>query len=268
MKRSIFIVLLAVGAGSAKAQFAVVDIANVAQSAMNYAKLVEQLSQQATQISNQVQQIRQFETQLGRIGDMATIKSIVGFSQYRSDLDLSSKVRTWADGVSRSDGRGLFGDTRGGLVRAVTASFDDFDGVPIDRDESVYKNDHNTIVTVDEFKSVQSDVYARREALKRAIGATSDALQAANTEAEEQKLAAVLSAQYQQLAVVDADVALSAAQVQVKVAESSAISSAKENAEAEARARLSQSETAKISKTYKPTYECLLQYLTETKREE
>ena len=45
-------------------QWAVIDAANLQQAAVNYAALVEQLSNQATQISNQVRQIQQFETQL------------------------------------------------------------------------------------------------------------------------------------------------------------------------------------------------------------
>ena len=118
-------------------------------------------------------------------------------------------------------------------------------------------------VTVDEFKTVQSDVYTRREDLKRAIARTSEAMQAAETEAEQRKLEAVLNAQYSQLAAVDAEVALSAAQVQVKAAEATAMSNAQSEAEAEARRRLAQQEAKKLTTTFKPKYECLLQYVTE-----
>jgi len=260
-----FLLLVTLGAVPAFAQWAVVDVANIQQSAMNYAALVEQLTKQATQISNQVQQIQQFETQLKRMGDMANVKKLIGFPEFRADLNLPSKIQTWAEGLTRVDGRGLFGDTRGGVFRAIGPEFKDFDGATVERDATVYKDAHDVTVTVDEFKAVQSDVYVRREALKKAIGSTSDALQAAETEAEQKKLAAVLTAQYGELATVDGEVALSAAQVQVKAAESTAMSNAQSEADAEARRRLAQQEAVKVSSTFKPRYECLLQYVTETR---
>ena len=55
-----FLLLVIIGATHARAQFVVLDVANLTQSITNYAALIEQLSRQATQISNQVQQIQQF----------------------------------------------------------------------------------------------------------------------------------------------------------------------------------------------------------------
>ena len=78
--------MLTMGASSGLAQWAVIDAANLQQSAVNYAAMVEQLANQATQITNQVRQIQQFETQLKRMGDMANVKDIVGFAQFRADL--------------------------------------------------------------------------------------------------------------------------------------------------------------------------------------
>jgi len=40
---------------------------------------------------------------------------------------------------------------------------------------------------------------------------------------------------------------------------------AQDEADAEARRRLAQQEATKISATFKPKYECLLQYVTETR---
>jgi hypothetical protein len=264
MKKLFTIILLSVaGTVQALAQWAVFDVPNLTQSIANYGALTEQIAKQATQISNQVQQIRQFETQLQRMGDMASVRSLVGFPEFRADLNLPTQVKKWADGLARVDGRGLFGDTRGGIFPQITVQFPDFDGVRIDRDPQVFKQSHDIVVTVDEFKTVQSDVYTRREDLKRAIARTSEALQAATTEAEEQKLQAVLAAQYGQLSAVDAEVALSAAQVQVKEAEATAMNNAQADADAEARRRLAQQEVKKLSTAFKPRYECLLQYVSE-----
>lgn len=258
-----FLFLVAIGRTTAFAQWAVIDVGNLKQSVVNYKALVEQLSRQATQISNQVRQIQQFETQLDRMGDMSAVKDIVGFSEFRADLDVPTQIRAWADSLSRVDGHGLFGDTRGGIYLEISAEFPDFDGSVIERHTRPYLQAHDTIVTVDEFKAVQSDVYTRREDLKRAIASTSEAMQAAGTEAEQRKLEAVLNAQYSQLAAIDAEVALSAAEVQVKAAEATAMEEAKAAADAEVRRRLAQQEAEKLTAAFKPKYECLLQYVSE-----
>jgi hypothetical protein len=236
MKRVlVWLALAALGGTPGFAQWAVIDAANLQQSAVNYAALVQQLSNQATQIANQVRQIQNFETQLKRMGDMANVKNIVGFPEFRADLNLPSKIQTWAEGLVRVDGRGLFGDTRGGIFRGVTPDYRDFDGVSVPRDAAIYKDAHDMTETVDEFK----------------------------TEAEQKKLSAVLGAQYNQLASLDAEVELSAAQVQVKAAESTAMTNAQGEADAEARTRLAQEEAGKVTSTFVPQYECLLQYVTE-----
>ncbi len=264
MKKLIAVILIvAAGVIPASAQMVVLDMPNLMQSVLNYGAMATQIAKQAVQIENQIQQIRQFETQLQRTGDMASFRNLVGFSGFRTDLNLPTQIRTWSDGLTRVDGRGLFGDTRGGVFKPVTAQFTDFDGVSHDRDAAIYKDAQDTTVSIDQFKAVQSDVYTRRENLKRAIASTSDAMQAATTEAEQQKLQTVLNAQYGELAAVDGEVALSAAEVQVKTAEATAMNNAQMDADAEARRRLAQQETTKITTTFKPQYECLLQYVTE-----
>jgi hypothetical protein len=263
MKTTLIILLFSASVIPGLAQWAVIDAANLQQSAVNYAALVKQLANQATQISHQIQQIQHFETQLKRLGDMATVKDLVGFPEFHADLNLPTKAKIWSEGVQLVDGKGLFGDTRAGIFVEVTAEFPDFDGTGIKRDAEIYKEVHDITVSVDEFKTVQSDVYTRRQALKAAIADTSEALRLAETEAEQKKLAAVLNAQYGQLDAVDTEVMRSAAQVQVKAVESGAMSQAHQEADAETRRRLAQQEAKKITTAFKPQYESLLQYVTE-----
>lgn len=245
------------------AQWAVIDAANLSQSASNYAAMVEQLARQAQQINNQVRQIQQMDDRLKRMGNLADIKSVVGFPEFKLDLDLPTKVKVWVEGDVTVDGRKIFGDTRGGIFRPVAAEFPDFDGGIIIREDGAYKSVREITRKVDEFKEVQADVLTRREALKRAITQTSEALQVAETEAEETKLEAVLNAQYSQLAALDSEVALSAAEIQVRAAESGAMIAARNEADAEARRKLAQKESQRIGSTFKPVYECLLQYVAE-----
>lgn len=245
------------------AQWAVIDAANLKQNVIQYAALVDQLSNQATQISNQVQQIRQLETQLTRMGDMADVRDLVGFSELKLDMTLPSRIQTWTDGLTRIDGYGLFGDTRGGVFRSIAREFPDFDGRFVLREPEPYKRAHEVAAKVDNFKEVQTDVYARREQLREAIVRTGEAMRLASTEAEMRKQEAVLNTQYSQLASLDAEVSLSAAEIQVKAAESSAMADAQNEADAEARKRLAQQEARKLATTFRPNYECMLQYVTE-----
>ena len=128
---SSFVLLVVIALAQARAQFVVLDVANLAQSITNYAALIEQLSKQAMQISNQVRQIQQFETELKRMGDMASVTSLIGFPEFRLDLALPSKINTWAAGLALVDGSGLFGDTRGGIFRSISSDFTDFDGATV-----------------------------------------------------------------------------------------------------------------------------------------
>ncbi len=187
-KFNLLLAVAGVVAAPCSAQLATFDFANLSQSLTNYMALTEQISNQATQISNQIQQIKHVETQLARMGDMASVRSLVGFSEYRADLGLPNRVKVWSDTLARIDGSGFFNDTRGGIYFSVGAQFSDYDGGQIDRDPVIFKQAHEMTATVDEFKTVQSDVYRRREDLKAAIARTSEAMQAASTEAEQQKL--------------------------------------------------------------------------------
>lgn len=262
MKRVIALGVFAVAlAAHSRAQWAVFDVANLQQSVTNYAAMVEQIAKEAEQIGNQVRQIQQMEERLKRMGNMADIKNVVGFPELSADLNLPTRIRVWAARVS--DGRGVFGDTRGGVFRSVEDEFPDFDGGRIVRDAEAYKPAHEITSKVDEFKEVQADVYVRREELKKAIARTSEALRAAETEAEEKKLEAILNAQYNQLSALDSEVALSATEIQVRAAEKAVMGDLREEADAEARRKLAQEEARKVTTAFTPQYGCLLQHVTE-----
>ena len=85
----------------------------------------------------------------------------------------------------------------------------------------------------------------------------------AETDAEEKKLEAILNAQYDQLAALDSEVTLSAAEIQVRAAESAAMTNAQNQADAESRRKLSQQESRKIGSTFKPLYGSVLLYVKE-----
>lgn len=262
MKRIGIIVLLALAlAGRCAGQWAVFDVAGLQQSVANYGVMVEQIAKEAEQIANQVRQIQQMEDRLRRMGNMADVRAVVGFPEFKLDLNLPTKIKVWAGRAA--NGRGIFADTRGGVFRAIENEFPSFDGSRIEREAEAYRPAYEITNKVDEFKEVQADVYARREELKKAIGRTSEALQAAGTEAEEKKLEAILNAQYSQLAALDSEVALSAAEIQVRAAEKVAMGDARAEADAETRRRLAQQEARKIGTAFKPIYDSVLLYVEE-----
>lgn len=243
------------------AQWAVFDVANLQQNVANYAAMVEQIAKEGEQIANQVRQIQQMEDRLKRMGNMADVKAVVGFPNLKLDLSLPTRIRIWA--AQAANGRGIFGDTRGGAFAPISNEFSDFDGGMIERAPEPYAPAQQIVAKVDEFKEVQADVYARREQLKRAIAQTSEALQAAETEAEEKKLEAILNAQYSQLAALDSEVTLSAAEIQVRAAEKIAMTDAQSEADAETRTKLAQEEARKVGRTFKPLYGSVLLYVEE-----
>ena len=265
MKILLLPALIAVLATRSVAQIPVTDLANLGQSIIQYAAMVEQISNQATQISNQVQQIKQLETQMKRLGDMATIKDLVGFPELKLDLTLPTKVKGWAESLPAVNGSGLFGDSRGGIFREIRGEFPGFNGVAIARDPAIYKRAHAVTTNVNNFKEVQGDVYTRREELRKAIALTSESVRLAETDAAAKKQESVLNAQYSQLSSLDAEVTLSAAEIQVKAAESTAMADAQDEADAEARRWLAQQESGKLATAFKPYYGCMLEYVTEKK---
>lgn len=248
-------------AGPCMAQWAVFDIANLQQNVANYAAMVEQLAKEAEQIANQVKQIQQMEDRLKRMGNMAEIKAVVGFPELKWDLNLPTRIRVWAGRAAHAGE--IFGDTRGGVFRPIYQDFRDSEGNTISREPEIYRPPLEITAKIDEFKAVQADVYTRRGDLKQAIARTSEELQAAETEAAEQKLEAILNAQYSQLAALDSEITLSAAEIQVRAAESIAMTKAQSEADAEARRKLAQREAEKIGATFKPLYQSVLLYVKE-----
>lgn len=263
MKRIIFIAAAFAAGSHARAQWAVIDAANLSQSISNYAALVQQIAKQGQEITNQVQQIQLMTDELNRLGKMSDYLGVVGSPQLEIDIGTPSQMQTWDANLASVNGTGLFGDTRGGIYTPVASTYTDFNGDSVARDPSLYKPNQELTASVDNFKSVQSDVYTRRTALRQAISQTSAALEAATTDAQEKKLADTLNAEYGELASIDSEVMLGAMEVQVKASEAVAMNAAQEQSGTESRTQLAQQESDKLTTTFQPTYSCILQYVNE-----
>ena len=89
MKKLIFILISIVAGNECRAQWAVVDVANLTQNILNYVQILQQ-------VSNQAQQIQQSEDMLNRLGSMANVTAVVGFPALQVDLTLPTQLQTWS----------------------------------------------------------------------------------------------------------------------------------------------------------------------------
>lgn len=263
MKKLALLSLCLAAAVHVRAQWAVIDAANLSQSITNYAALVQQITKQGVEINNQMLQIQQMAEELNRLGSMADFTVIAGFPGLELDLTTQTSLQTWDGNLSGVTGSGLFGDTRGGVFTPVGSTYVDLTGNTVNRDPSLYKPSQAITAAVDNFKTVQSADYARITALRQGIAQTSSALQGATTDAQEKKLSAVLEAQYGELASLDSEVMLSAAEIQAKASEAAAMKSAQGQADTESRTQNEQEEALAITNTFKPNYASVLQYVSE-----
>lgn len=252
-----------VASGYCRAQWAVIDAANLSQSITNYAALVQQISRQGTEINNQVLQIAQMTEELNRLGSMASVTAVIGFPQLQIDIGTPTSLQTWNANLSGVTGAGLFGDTRDGVFTLVSGTYVDLTGNTVSRDPSLYLPAQAITAAVDNFKTVQNADYARIVALRQGIAQTSAALQAATTDAQEKKLSAVLDAQYGELASLDSEVMLSGIEIQAKASEATAMSAAQGQADTESRTQNEVEEAQAITNTFKPSYASILQYVSE-----
>ena len=261
--KAILLILALFLAARASAQWAVIDAANIIQNTMTALNTLEEVAKAAEQISNQVQQIKQMEDQLTRLGKMRDVTSLVGFSQLKLSVESPSLLRNWNDLLGNVDGVGILSDTRGGIYKPIGSSYRNYDGAPVAYAADDLKPAHAVTTQVDNFKAVQTDVYRQREALRKSLDDTSEALRMAQTEAEEMKLQATLQAQYTQLQDLNQQVLLSAAETQVKQSEVAAMKDAEEKTNTQARTALAQQEANKITSAYTTNYQCALKYVEE-----
>lgn len=221
MKRTILIpalVLIASLSHKSHAQFIVEDPAAIAQSAVQHtidlAKYVEMISKQVEQINLLTSQLQQVTAYVEAFGDPSSLLSITGADRIIDQLQqqpigqLLGELQQTASGVQslRNNGNGLYRS-----IESISIS-----GVEIPRAESLYRKFGALENTVENFQAVHEQARGRLQALKRDIGSTTTALQAATTDAEAQKLHGVLASQRAELAALEAEVQQAAAQVAVQ----------------------------------------------------
>jgi len=205
MKTILICVLLVLGL-RVQAQIPVTDVANLTANEIahveNIAKWVESIAQLKTQIDQLHQQI-DIQTDLRRwsgnpteAGGVLTL-DVLGQGALNRNYGSTRSVV-----LGRTSSLDSLQHTDDGSYRAISGT--DLDGGELQRDPLLYRRYSVLDATQANTTQVTEETKAREEGLQEEIAQTLEALKAAKTDAETQKLAAKLTALNGQLAQVEA----------------------------------------------------------------
>lgn len=202
-------VIVTAFASTSRAQWVVYDPANTVQSvintAMQIAKYVEMIENQVQQIETLTQQLDEFKHYEDLFGDpKKVLLSMV--PTLTIDLRHTETGQNLDDLLKVSDGAYALTYNGSGIFHTVGATFTTPGGQTITRPDDKYKPYAAVSRTVDNYMTVAKDVASRRVALKGQIATTVEQLKAATTDAEVQKLQAILASQNSDLASLDAEI--------------------------------------------------------------
>jgi hypothetical protein len=196
MKKLIALAIAVVGIGlSAQAQWIVHDPGATVQSILNtaqeIAKYIEMIQKQVQQIQALNDQLTEFKRYEDLFGDpkavlLSTLKPLT------DDLrkgELGQTLTTLEGDVNAS--QAMLYDASG-MFHSIGTTFTTPNGRTVTRLELPYLPVAAVQKTTDNYLSVSTDATSRRVALKAQIAATTDAIKAAKTDAEVQKLTGIL----------------------------------------------------------------------------
>lgn len=220
MRKMIAIAVVALSlACSARAQWIVYDPTSNIQQILNE---VQNLAEFAQMIDNQVQQIQTLGDQLSEFKNYEKVfgdPSAVALSMAAplvSDLQHVEPVTNLENLVSSADGKDALTYNDGGIYSMVGVDFQTPGGLTVQRPADQYKKYAVINATANNYVSVAGDAARRRTALKNVIAQVTEQLKNATTDAEVQKLHAVLTALNADLASTDDEVNQAAASAVVQ----------------------------------------------------
>ena len=220
MKKPTLITLIAFACAlhSARAQLIVEDVAHIAQDAMNQvvdlAKYAEMVSNQVKQITTMTQELQQTVAYVKAFGDPSQLLNITGANELALGLRQSDVAQSL--GALRQSASGITSlqNNASGLYQPITNN--SLSGTQVSRATDIYKPFGALENASSNYTAVYDDAMQRRKALKSQMAATIDQLQSATTDAETQKLQAVLTGQSAQLQAIDHEIAAAASQTSVQ----------------------------------------------------
>jgi hypothetical protein len=202
-----------------RAQWTVYDPAVHTQTILNgvqeIAKFIEVINNQVQQISVLTEQVNEFKEYKGLFGDpskvlLATVGPLV------DDLRKTELGETLTALADAADAGEAMVYTASGLYRSVGTEFTTPGGSMVTRRREPYLAVAAVQKTTENYLAVSTDAAARRVALKQQIAATSEQLRSATTDAEVQKLSAVITGLSAALESTDQEVAQATASAVVQ----------------------------------------------------
>ena len=196
MKHIVLPALAALGfVTTSHAQWAVYDAANHTQqiigTAQEIAKFVEMINNQVQQIERLTEQAKTLNHYVDLFGDPGSFapRSIEALT---ADLRKPELGETLSELQTAAEATAAMLDNAGGLFEVIGKQFTTPGGVTIARREEPYRAIAAIQKATGNYLAVSADSTTRRVALKSEVANTTDALKAARTDADVQKLTGVL----------------------------------------------------------------------------
>lgn len=196
MKQLIALALVSTGISlSARAQWIVYDptvnMQQIISQAENIAKYIQMINNQVQQIQTLTDQLTEFRHYVDLFGDPKSI-ALSTAQPLVSDLRKTELGQTLTTLETTADAGQAMLYNANGLFHTIGTTFTTPNGQTVTRQQPPFKPIAAVQKTTDNYLAVATDATARRIALKQQIATTTDALKAATTDAEVQKLTGVL----------------------------------------------------------------------------
>jgi len=210
MKKLIAIIAIALPlAFSTRAQMVVYDpVSNITQitdEAENIAEFVDMVDNQVQQISQLTDQLNEFKNYENLFGNPSSV-ALSMVSSLNSDLQSAEPGQNLENLVSSANGNTALTYNDNGLYTTVGTSFQTPGGQTVQRSADQYKKYAAINETANNYVTVADNAAQRRASIKNQIAQTDQQLKSASSDAEVQKLHAVLTSLNADLASTDDEV--------------------------------------------------------------
>ena len=217
MKRIITLAALLATTPLLHAQFVVTnpvsDILSQTLHIEDIAKQIEIIENQVEQINTLTKQLQQVQAYVKAFGDPEKLTSILGADGLMTSLRQTGVGQTLDTVRSGATGADALRYDANGLYRSIGAKFTTPNGVELPRAEDVYRKFGAIQQSSLNLQTVTTDVFTRRDALRKDIARTTEQLQSAKTDAETQKLTGVLVGYNAELGALDREIEHAATQL-------------------------------------------------------
>ena len=217
MKRIITLTVLLATTPLLHAQFVVTnpvsDILSQTLHIEDIAKQIEIIENQVEQINTLTKQLQQVQAYVKAFGYPEKLTNIVGADGLMTSLRQTGVGQTLDTVRSGATGADALRYDAGGLYRSIGTKFTTPNGVELPRAEDVYRKFGAIQQSSLNLQTVTTDVFTRRDALRKDIARTTEQLQSSKTDAETQKLTGVLVGYTAELAAVDREIEHAATQL-------------------------------------------------------